>query len=124
MSIPCVVDQPDNKFLLVSTRGEGGLKIPSFEAVNGTANATITSDPLVTYSVNEETGALDLIQTSPAGGISPRHFSINKAGDRVAVALKDERVVIIERDVKSGKLGNFVAHANIKGEITGAFFYE
>lgn len=47
----------------------------------------------------------------------PRHFKLNKAGDLVAVSLQDtHRVAIIERDVKTGLLGDFVAHVDTVGQ--------
>ena len=72
---------------------------------------------------------LSLVQTAPAGGRNPRGFSLNKAGTMVASALQDDnRVVVIERDVASGKLGKIVAHAEVGvGEGNGpnyAIFYE
>jgi hypothetical protein len=43
----------------------------------------------------------------------------------VAVALqRDGRIVIIERDVKTGMLGDFIAYAQLEGEVTAVVFYE
>lgn len=69
------------------------------------------------------------MQTAAAGGRNPRHFSLNKAGTLVASALQDDnRVVIIERDVKTGLLGKIVATETVGvGEGNGpnfAMFYE
>ncbi len=57
---------------------------------------------------------ITLVQIAPAGGLNPRGFSLNKAGNLVASALQDDnRVVVIERDVKTGLLGKIVAHAAV-----------
>ncbi|KAK4448702.1 Lactonase, 7-bladed beta-propeller-domain-containing protein [Podospora aff. communis PSN243] len=102
---------PDQKFLIVSSRGEGLLKIPSFDPASP---AEIVSDPLVSFAINGTTGALTHVQTAPAGGRNPRGFSLNKAGTLVVSALQDDnRVVVIERDVKTGLLGKIVAHATV-----------
>ncbi|KAK0649940.1 Lactonase, 7-bladed beta-propeller-domain-containing protein, partial [Cercophora newfieldiana] len=102
---------PDQKFLIVSSRGEGLLSIPNFDKANSTA---LRSDPLVSFAINGETGTLTHVQTAPAGGMNPRGFSLNKKGTLVASALQDDnRVVIIERDVKTGLLGKIVAFATV-----------
>ncbi|KAK5998606.1 putative 6-phosphogluconolactonase -like protein [Cladobotryum mycophilum] len=117
-----VVVSPDGNFLIVSSRAENTLTIPNFNPNN---SSKIVSDPLINFSIDASTGALTAIQTSPAGGKFPRQFSINKAGTLLAVGLQsDARVVLIARDVKTGKLGNFVGYANIAGEITAAIFDE
>lgn len=100
---------PDQRFVILSSRGENSLTIPAF-----TGTGTIASDPLITFSINERTGALCLVQIASAGGRNPRGFSLNKSGSLVASALQDDnRVVIIKRDVKTGKLGEFVAWATV-----------
>ncbi|KAJ4300298.1 hypothetical protein N0V88_002971 [Collariella sp. IMI 366227] len=91
---------PDSNFLTISSRRERSLQ---FTLANGT---TVPSDPLVTLSVNHDTGVLTHVQTAPAGGIFPRHFSFNKDGSRVAVAAQD---------VKTGKIGKAVAEAEVGG---------
>lgn len=114
--------KPDHKFLVVSSRGEGELTIPNFDPNNCTE---IPSDPIMTFTIDHDTGALDLIQTFPAGGMIPRHFSLNKAGTLAAVGLQgDGRVVIIDRDVETGKLKDIIAHADVEGEVTCAIFDE
>ncbi|KAI1042862.1 hypothetical protein LB505_001087 [Fusarium chuoi] len=116
-----IVVSPDREFLIVSSRNESTLQAPDFD----TSNGTIASDPLVSFKIDSETGHLTLQQDIPCGGRFPRHFSINKAGTLVAVALQsDSRVVIIERDAKTGILGDFIAHAELEGEVTAVVFYE
>ncbi|KOS17740.1 Uncharacterized protein ESCO_002963 [Escovopsis weberi] len=113
---------PDTNHVLMSSRGEKSLTIPNFDPTNSTA---IVSDPIINFSIDAETGHLTRIQTVSAGGKFPRHFSINKAGTLVAVGLQlDSRVAVIARDPKSGLLGDFVAYANVAGEITCAVFDE
>lgn len=108
--------QPDQRFLLVSSRGENSLTIANFNPANSTE---IPSDPIVSFAIDQSSGAISLAQTASIGGRNPRGFNINKAGTLVASALQDDnRVVIIERDVKTGKLGDFVAWATV-GEGDG-----
>lgn len=98
------------------------MKIPSFDPEDSTE---IPSDPLLNFSLDHCTGALSLVQTFPAGGIGPRHFSLNKAGNLVAVGLqKDGRVVVIDRDTETGELKGFLASADVDGEVTCAIFDE
>lgn len=113
-----IVVSPDQQFVIVSSRGENSLTFPNLDPKNTTA---LPSDPLVTFSVDGPTGALKLVQVAPAGGRNPRGFSLNKAGTLVASALQDDnRVVVIERDVKTGLLGKIVAHATVGvGENNG-----
>ncbi|KAF7560606.1 hypothetical protein G7046_g3535 [Stylonectria norvegica] len=117
-----VVVSPDRKFLIISSRGENSLTIPSFDPAS---TATIVSDPILTFSIDEATGGLTLVQETACGGKFPRQFSVNKAGTLVAVGMQhDARVVVIERDVATGLLGKFVAHADIAGEVTAVVFNE
>jgi 6-phosphogluconolactonase (cycloisomerase 2 family) len=98
------------------------LTIPNFDPKNSTR---IPSDPLITYSIDHETGGLSLVQVYPSGGMVPRQFSINKAGTLLGVGLQqDGRVVVIDRDPQTGKLKNFVAHADIAGQVTCVIFDE
>lgn len=65
------------------------------------------------------------MQEFAAGGSGPRHFSLNADGSLAAVALQaDGRVVIIKRDVKTGKFEKYLAFADIEGELTAAIFRE
>ncbi|KAI0520821.1 Lactonase, 7-bladed beta-propeller-domain-containing protein [Xylaria bambusicola] len=113
---------PDGKFFIVSSRWERSLSIPNFDPRNSTE---IASDPLIVYAIDNKTGLLDKIQEFPAGGVGPRHFSINGDGNRIAVGLQgDGRVAIIERDVHTGLLKDFVATADVEGEVNTVIFYE
>jgi 6-phosphogluconolactonase (cycloisomerase 2 family) len=111
--------QPDNRFLTVSSRNEKTLQ---YTLANGTA---VPSDPLITFAIDPASGALKHVQTAPAGGVNPRHFSFNKDGSRVASALQsDGRVIVFERDVRSGKIGKAVAEANVEGMPNFVMFKE
>ncbi|KAG6366260.1 hypothetical protein INS49_000436 [Diaporthe citri] len=111
---------PDNKFLLVSSRGEGTLRIPNFDPANSTE---IVSDPIFTFEIDHSSGALTKIQQFPAGGSIPRQFSISADGSLVAVGLQnDGRVVVIGRDVETGLLTDFVASADVGGQPTSVIF--
>ena len=59
----------------------------------------------------------------PAGGLFPRHFSYNDDASLVAVGLQsDGRVVVIARDAATGELGDFVAWADVEGEVSNVIF--
>jgi len=46
---------------------------------------------------------MSLVQLAPSGGWSPRHFSLNKAGDLIAVGHQNNNTVVIwNRDVETG----------------------
>ncbi|KAI4188735.1 MAG: hypothetical protein LQ346_005257, partial [Caloplaca aetnensis] len=83
-------------------------------------NATkIASDTLASFTLPKAAGdsgkALLYRGVSPAGGLFPRHFSMNKKGDLVAVGLQNSgRVVVYERCLQSGKIGDRVV-ADIEG---------
>jgi len=113
---------PDEKFLIVSSRWEYSMNITNFDHTNTTK---ILSDPLINYAIDNKTGRLKKIQEFAAGGAGPRGFSINGDGNLLAVGLQgDGRVVVIERDVRTGLLKDYVASANVPGEVNAAIFYE
>ncbi|KAI2470968.1 putative isomerase YbhE [Annulohypoxylon bovei var. microspora] len=117
-----IVVSPDGKFLIASSRWENSFNITNFDPKNSTE---ILSDPLITYSIDHATGKLTKVQEFPAGGSGPRHFSINADGTIVAVALQaDGRVVLIKRNVKTGKFEDYLAYADIEGELTAVIFRE
>jgi 6-phosphogluconolactonase (cycloisomerase 2 family) len=114
---PC--QQPDNKFITVSSRNEKSLE---FTLADGT---TVASDPLVTFKIDPASGALEFVQEAPAGGVNPRHFSFNKDGTLVASALQsDSRIVVFERDVATGKIGKAIAEGNVEGFPNFVIFKE
>jgi 6-phosphogluconolactonase (cycloisomerase 2 family) len=80
---------------------------------------------LQSWAIDQVTGKLSLKQIAPAGGSFPRQFSINKAGDLVAVGLQmDGRVVVIERNVADGAFGDFVASVDVAGQVTSVIWDE
>ncbi|KLU82656.1 3-carboxymuconate cyclase [Magnaporthiopsis poae ATCC 64411] len=112
---------PDKRFLIVSNRFDRSFTIPNFDGSGG----AIKSDSIATFAVDPATGALTLAQIFPAGGVGPRQFSINKAGDKLAVGLQlDGRIAIIERDVQTGILQRFVAAASLEVGVTTVLFDE
>ncbi|RDW80710.1 hypothetical protein BP5796_05408 [Coleophoma crateriformis] len=117
----CLVS-PDHKFLLTSSRNDSLFHIDNFDANNSTK---IPSDTLQTWEINPYTGELAFKQLSPAGGLFPRQFSVNKLGDLVAVGLQNSgRVVIVQRDIKTGTYGKFVAEIDIPGQVTSVVWDE
>lgn len=117
-----MANQPDNKFLIVSSRNEASLKINNWDATNSTQ---LPSDPLITFKIDPKSGSLKFVQKFAAGGLVPRHFSLNKKGDLVAsAAQKDGRVAIISRDVRTGVLKEYIANIAIAGEVNSAIFAE
>lgn len=91
-----------------------------YTLANGT---TVPSDPLITFSVDAESGELTHVQTAPAGGVNPRSFAFNNDGTQVAAALQaDSRVVVFERDPATGEIGNAVAETDIVGSPNFVMF--
>ena len=83
------------------------------------------SDTLINFGLDGETGSLSVVQEVPCGGSFPRQFSMNKAGTLLAVGLQnDGRVVLIERDAQTGEIGDFVANADVEGQVTAVIFNE
>ncbi|KAM0133222.1 hypothetical protein ACHAO1_006320 [Botrytis cinerea] len=100
--------QPDNNFLLTCSRLDYKLQIDSFSGDNGTE---IPSDTMQVWAIDPTTGVPQFQQLSPSWGVNPRHFSFNRKGNMVAVALVgDHRVVIIQRDTMDGTLGKVLTH--------------
>lgn len=97
---------PDNLFVTVSNRNG-----PIFNVDNPNGNGTqIPSDSLAVFKPSALNGKLSFVQIAPSGGSFPRHFSYNKAGDKIAVAnQRSKSVDIWARDVKTGKLGKRLA---------------
>ncbi|CZS89140.1 uncharacterized protein RAG0_00582 [Rhynchosporium agropyri] len=113
---------PDHKYLLTSSRNDFLFQIPNPDPSNSTK---IPSDTLQTWSIDADSGELTFVQLVAAGGKFPRQFSLNKAGTLVAVALqRDSRVVVLERDVESGKIGGVVASVGVAGEVTSVIWDE
>lgn len=62
---------------------------------------------------------------APSYGSYPRHFSTNAIGNLVAVGLQmSSEVVILDRDIVTGIIGEPVARMEIEGQITNVLFNE
>lgn len=93
---------PDNRFLIVSNRNDSLFESPP-------------SDSLATFEPSAYDGALTLRQLAPAGGNFPRHFALSSTGHRILISLqKDSSIVILDRDVESGIVGDTIARLDIK----------
>ncbi|KAI6785297.1 6-phosphogluconolactonase-like protein [Emericellopsis cladophorae] len=111
---------PDQKNVILSSRMDKSFEIPAFGG-----DGSVSSDTLANFAIDQCTGVPELVQTVPAGGIQPRQFSTNAEGSRVAVGLqRDSRVVIIERDVETGMLGDSVAWLDVEGELVSVIWNE
>lgn len=99
--------------MIVSNRNDSSFEIPS------TSNAAKQySDSLTTFSI-QSNGSLSFAHLAPAGGIYPRHFSLNADGDLIAVALQyDSKLVVKKRNVQTGVIGDEVANISIPGNLT------
>ncbi|KAF2105117.1 3-carboxymuconate cyclase-like protein-like protein [Rhizodiscina lignyota] len=106
---------PDQRFIVISNRNDSSFFLPNFDPKNKTAEP---SDSLATFALKED-GTLDFHGLAPAGGSFPRQFSLNGDGSLVGVGLQfSSRVVVIERDIKTGVIGKIVAHVPLPGQIT------
>ncbi|KAH7405748.1 3-carboxymuconate cyclase [Phaeosphaeria sp. MPI-PUGE-AT-0046c] len=103
-----IVISPDESFLLASNRLAPIFSLPNPDANNSTL---LPSDSLVTFKPARD-GKLEFVNLAPSGGLTPRHFSLNKDGTMVAVANQlDGTVVVYARDVETGVIGEEVAAA-------------
>ncbi|KAL8677706.1 MAG: hypothetical protein Q9186_005890 [Xanthomendoza sp. 1 TL-2023] len=69
------------------------------------ANSTaIVSDSMATFSLPaNKNGSFEFSQLTPAGGLYPRHFRLNRRGDLMAVGLQlSGRVAIYRRCIETG----------------------
>ena len=99
--------------LIVSNRNDF-----SFPANHTDSSSPSASDSLATFAIGHN-GTLSFTSLSPAGGVFPRSFSLNKAGDLVAVGLQwSNKVVVIQRDVQTGTMGDIVAEVGGLGNVT------
>jgi hypothetical protein len=90
---------PDNKFLIVSTQNDKHFPF------NDTTNdyKSIPSDSLFTLNISLTNSTPSIVQRFPAGGISPRSFSLKKNGKMVVVALNtSNRLLVIAKNVTTG----------------------
>ncbi|OLN95651.1 putative 6-phosphogluconolactonase-like protein 2 [Colletotrichum chlorophyti] len=112
---------PDQKFIIVSNRDVSFRDSP----VLGSG----PSDTMSTFAIKED-GSLELVQLAPSGGWSPRQFSINKAGDLLAIGHQNNRTVVIwKRDVATGKIiseaeGGKVGQVTLTGAVVATIWDE
>jgi 6-phosphogluconolactonase (cycloisomerase 2 family) len=79
----------DGRFLYVSNRG--------------------TANQIVVYAVGKEQGQLTLLQRRAVEGDHPREFALDPSGKFLLVAnQKSDQIVVLQRDPRSGKLGETV----------------
>lgn len=82
-----------------------------------------------TFAIQDD-GSLELVQLAPSGGWSPRQFSINKAGDLLAIGHQDNKTVIVwKRDIASGMIvpeaeGGKVGQVTLAGAVVSTIFDE
>jgi 6-phosphogluconolactonase (cycloisomerase 2 family) len=78
----------------------------------------MSADSILTYRIDPDTFELTLVHEFAAGGSFPRQFSLNEAGDRIAVVQQKEGwLSIFERDVETGKIGRLVGIKNGFGDM-------
>ncbi|CAG8954272.1 hypothetical protein HYFRA_00005892 [Hymenoscyphus fraxineus] len=71
------------------------------------------NDSIASFSL-DDAGLMKFLQITSSGGTYPRTFSINKAGDLVAIGDQTTaNVVVVKRDVTTGLLGAQVASMRI-----------
>jgi 6-phosphogluconolactonase (cycloisomerase 2 family) len=110
---------PDNRFLLLSNRNSSIFALPNPDASNSTA---VPSDSISTFSLSNE-GKLRFVQAFPSHGLFPRHFSLNAAGNLLAVGNQNSaNVVIMKRDVATGLIDDVLAEAEVEGMVTSVVF--
>lgn len=107
---------PDGNFLLASNRRDA-----SFNQTTWPLRYPTSSDSLATWRFKPGTadGELEFLQLFPAGGSYPRQFSLNRAGNLLAVGLQQSsKVVVIERNTENGMFERQVAEVTVAGQIT------
>ncbi|KAM0717916.1 hypothetical protein Q7P37_006248 [Cladosporium fusiforme] len=112
---------PDNRFLLLSNRNSSIFSLPNDDSSNSTA---VPSDSITTFSLSDS-GKLAFVQAWPTHGMFPRHFSLNTAGNLVAVINQNSgNVVVLRRDVATGLIGDVIAEAEVEGQVTSVVWSE
>jgi 6-phosphogluconolactonase (cycloisomerase 2 family) len=110
---------PDNRFLLLSNRNSSIFTLPNPDASNSTA---VASDSITTFSLSKE-GKLRFVQAWPTYGLFPRHFSLNAAGNLLAVGNQNSaNVVLMKRDVATGLIEDVLAETEVEGLVTSVVF--
>jgi len=85
---------PDGKALYVTNRGE--------------------SSQILLFSINKTTGELTEVQRRSVEGVEPREFTFDPSGKFVLIAnQKSNQIVVVKRDLATGKLGDTVQKFDI-----------
>lgn len=82
---------------------------PIFELTNPDPKNTtkIPSDTLATFTYDPKSESVKFDALTPAGGVNPRSFAVNRDGSLVAVPLQDTgRVAIYQRCEETGKIND------------------
>ncbi|KAL4930276.1 Lactonase, 7-bladed beta-propeller-domain-containing protein [Aspergillus undulatus] len=58
----------------------------------------------------------------PAYGTSPRHFSISPDGDMLAIALQNNKTVVVSWDEENGAIGDLLGEVTLGGEVTAVLW--
>lgn len=96
---------PDGRFVYASNRND-----QSFGS---------RTDSMAGYSIDPATGRLTWLEASSAYSYFPRTFSINAAGDMVAIGGQTSaNVAVVRRDVATGKLGPLIASIRVGNQGT------
>lgn len=73
---------------------------------------------------------MTFLQNVPSGGWSPRQFSLNKAGDLIAVGHQNNKSVVVwKRDVETGLIltedkGGKVGQVTLTGSVVATIWDE
>ncbi|KAF2761168.1 putative isomerase YbhE [Pseudovirgaria hyperparasitica] len=71
------------------------------------------NDSIATWSISPM-GDMSFLTLTPSYGSYPRTFSINKAGDKMAIGNQiSSNVAIVSRDTETGRLGELVANLRV-----------
>ncbi|PWW76193.1 putative isomerase YbhE [Tuber magnatum] len=102
---------PDGKYLYVSNRGDK-------------TQAGGTQDSIATFSVASD-AKLAFMQLTPSGGLSPRHFSITRDGNWVAIANDGSgNFAIFRRYPENGTISSLPTISTVNDGSACAIWYE
>jgi 6-phosphogluconolactonase (cycloisomerase 2 family) len=113
--------QPDGKYVVVSNRANNLANVEECDITLQNCKLR-PSDTLTTFKPNSD-GTLENVQAWSAGGSSPRAFDFNRKGDLIAVGL-DHRLVILQRDVETGKIGQIIIDVIMGDQVTSIVWDE
>ncbi|KAL7266762.1 hypothetical protein RUND412_010674 [Rhizina undulata] len=92
----------DDKFLYVTNRGDKTFN---------------TSDSLSSWKIDPSSGSLEFLELSPAGGLGPRHFALDREGEYITIACQDSNTIsVFPRNSTTGLVEHTpVAEVDING---------